>query len=172
MHVKSCKIECRPTDLKDNDFDFTLNVMIDLHCASIAQTLCFVDETFWGVALSKLWTAYRQLRCKHCTMVGKCLENLTSELLTQTVQLRAYRDITVLAANGSRLLVRGLVKRPGKARLNQLSNSTLEFHQTTYQKPYAINNWRLQFKPKKMGSSNNIKKINHPISAAFKRRIT
>ena len=27
----------------------------------------------------------RQLRCKHCTMVGKCLENLTSELLTQTV---------------------------------------------------------------------------------------
>ena len=43
-------------------------------------------------------------------MVGKCLENLTSELLTQTVQLRAYRDITVLAANGSRLLLRGLVK--------------------------------------------------------------
>ena len=71
-------------------------------------------------------------------MVGKCLENLTSELLTQTVQLRAYRDITVLAANGSRLLVRGLVKRPGKARLNQLSNSTLEFHQTMHQKPYPI----------------------------------
>ena len=88
MHVKSCKIECRPTDLKDNDFDFTLNVMIDL-------------------------------------------------------QLRAYRDITVLAANGSRLLLRGLVKRPGKARLNQLSNSTLEFHQTTYQKPYAI--WQIQY---------------------------
>ena len=71
--------------MKDNNFDFTLNVMIDL-------------------------------------------------------QLRAYRDITVLAANGARLLVRGLVKRPGKARLNQLSNSTLEFHQTTYQKPYAIHN--------------------------------
>ena len=30
MHVKSCKIECRATDLKDNDFEFTLNVMIDL----------------------------------------------------------------------------------------------------------------------------------------------
>ena len=40
--------------------------------------------------------------------------------------------------NGARLLVRGLVKRPGKARPNQLSNSTLEFHQTTYQKPYPI----------------------------------
>ena len=40
-------------------------------------------------------------------------------------------------ANGARLLVRGLVKRPrpGKARPNRLSNSTLEFHQTTYQKP-------------------------------------
>ena len=38
-----------------------------------------------------------------------------------------------------RLLVRGLVKLPGKARLNGLSNSRKEFHQTTtYQKPSAI----------------------------------
>ena len=44
--------------------------------------------------------------------------------------------------NGAWLLVRGLVKHPVKARPNQLSNSTLEFHQTTYQKPYAI---RLKF---------------------------
>ena len=35
--------------------------------------------------------------------------------------------------NGAWLLVRGLVKRPGKARPNQLSNSTLEFHQTGYE---------------------------------------
>ena len=40
--------------------------------------------------------------------------------------------------NGARHLVRGLVKRPGKARLNQLSNSRLEFHQTTFQKPCPI----------------------------------
>ena len=40
--------------------------------------------------------------------------------------------------NGVRLLVRGLVKRPGKARPNWLSNSTLEFPQATYQKPYPI----------------------------------
>ena len=40
--------------------------------------------------------------------------------------------------NGARLLVRGLVKRPGKARPDRLSNSTLEFHQTRYQKPCAI----------------------------------
>ena len=31
------------------------------------------------------------------------------------------------SANGARLLVRGLVKRPGKARPNRLSNSTLNF---------------------------------------------
>ena len=43
-----------------------------------------------------------------------------------------------IASNGARLLVRGLVKRPGKARPNRLSNSTPEFHQTTYQKPYPI----------------------------------
>ena len=42
------------------------------------------------------------------------------------------------SANGAWLLVRGLVKRPGKARPNQLSNSTLEFHQTPYQKLYPI----------------------------------
>ena len=35
-------------------------------------------------------------------------------------------------------MVRGLVKRPGKAGPNRLSNSTLEFHQTTYHKPYPI----------------------------------
>ena len=40
--------------------------------------------------------------------------------------------------NDGRLLVRGLVKRPGKARQNRLSNGRLEFHQTTYQKPSAI----------------------------------
>ena len=40
----------------------------------------------------------------------------------------------------ARLLVRGLVKRPGKARPERLSNSRLEFHQTTYQKPYPILN--------------------------------
>ena len=40
--------------------------------------------------------------------------------------------------NGAWLLVRGWVKRPGKARPNRFSNSTLEFHQTTYQKPHPI----------------------------------
>ena len=40
--------------------------------------------------------------------------------------------------NGAWLLVRGLVKRPGKASPNRLSNSTLEFHQTTYQNPFPI----------------------------------
>ena len=44
------------------------------------------------------------------------------------------------SCNGARLLVRSLVKRPGKARPNRLSNSTLEFHQTTYQKPCVISN--------------------------------
>ena len=39
-------------------------------------------------------------------------------------------------AYGFRYVVRW--KRPGKARPNQLSNSRLEFHQTTYQKPYPI----------------------------------
>ena len=53
----------------------------------------------------------------------------------------ALRDlIGVCGGNGARLLVRGLAKRPGRARLNRLSNSTLEFHQTTYHKPYAIVN--------------------------------
>ena len=42
------------------------------------------------------------------------------------------------------LLVRGLVKLPGKARLNGLSNSRKEFHQTMYQKPSAIRNMPLQ----------------------------
>ena len=40
--------------------------------------------------------------------------------------------------NDGRLLVRGLVKLPGKARPNGLSNSRKEFHQTTYQKPSAL----------------------------------
>ena len=40
--------------------------------------------------------------------------------------------------NGAWLLVCGLVKRPGKATPNQLSNNTLRFHQITYQKPYPI----------------------------------
>merc|ERR1711952_512518 len=48
------------------------------------------------------------------------------------------REWWILQSNGAWLLVRGLVKRPGRARPNRLSNSTLEFHQTTYQKPYAI----------------------------------
>ena len=49
-----------------------------------------------------------------------------------------FKKHTCKYANGARLLVRGLVKRTGKARPDRLSNSTLEFHQTTYQKPYAI----------------------------------
>ena len=49
-----------------------------------------------------------------------------------------FKTATKHPQNGARFLVRGLVKRPGRARPNRLSNSTLEFHQTTYQKPYAI----------------------------------
>lgn len=43
-----------------------------------------------------------------------------------------FSTSTLVCSNGARLLVRALVKRPGRARLNQLSNSTLEVHQTTY----------------------------------------
>ena len=48
------------------------------------------------------------------------------------------RDANFEHPNDGRLLVRGLVKLPGKARPNGLSNSRKEFHQTTYQKPSAI----------------------------------
>ena len=52
--------------------------------------------------------------------------------------------------NGARFLVRGLVKRPGKARPDQLSNSRLEFHQTTYQKLYP--NWSKVWKNGSLGA--------------------
>ena len=53
-------------------------------------------------------------------------------------QLGLTKNSYVDLKNDAWLLVRGLVKRPGKARPNRLSNSTPEFHQTTYQKPYPI----------------------------------
>ena len=58
--------------------------------------------------------------------------------ITFTISLCGYIGEIISLPNGARLLVRGLVKRPGRTRPNRLSNSTLEFHQITYQKPYAI----------------------------------
>ena len=56
-----------------------------------------------------------------------------------------WADTTaIVQPNDGRLLVCGLVKRPGKARPNRLSNGRLEFHQTTYQKPSAIGNQNFQ----------------------------
>ena len=82
--------------------------------------------------------------------------------------------------NGARLLVRGLVKRPGRARPNRLSNSTLEFHQTTYQKPYPIRftsgaqrcwqNWSRLFHPSSLrvawSPSHSIRALTSPPCAA------
>ena len=63
-----------------------------------------------------------------------CSKILSQYALTNKIIMKTCLN----SINGAWLLVRGLVKRPGKARPNRLSNSTLELHQTTYQKPYTI----------------------------------
>ena len=98
------------------------------------------------------FSPYPQLKClmKHSTfyssLPSRRWQNLSLQELGNKINMMALTAdwtapwITLQrnATNGAWLLVRGLVKRPGKARPNRLSNSTLEFHQTTYQKPYAI----------------------------------
>ena len=101
------------------------------------------------------FSPYPQLKClmKHSTfyssLPSRRWQNLSLQELGNKINMMALTAdwtapwITLQrnATNGAWLLVRGLVKRPGKARPNRLSNSTLEFHQTTYQKPYPIPIW-------------------------------